>query len=82
MRVINAFQIVRQKGTPTPAAKARKPAQAHTTAAAPAGARALDRNGRPVVPLAPRASSSLLIENAAQSKAAAHKRQALRKGSI
>ena len=82
MSVLNAFQIVRQKGTPTPTAITRKPAKAHTTAAARAGARALDRNGRPVVPLAPRASSSLLIENAAQSKAAAHKRQALRKGSI
>ncbi|WP_287806071.1 hypothetical protein [Diaphorobacter sp.] len=82
MSILNAFQIVRQKGTPTPAEEARKRAQAHITAAARAGARALDRNGRPVVPLAPRASSSLLIENAAQSKAAAHKRQALLKGSI
>lgn len=80
MSILNAFQIVRPQGAPTPVAPVRKTGPARATAAVRPGARALDRNGRPVVPLEPRASSSLLIENAAQSKAAAHKRQSLRKG--
>ncbi|MBS0501141.1 MAG: hypothetical protein JSR53_14240 [Proteobacteria bacterium] len=77
MPFLNAFQSVRPKGADTPHAPVRLPRQSQAT-----GPIALDRNGRPVVPLAPRAASSLVIENAVQSKASARKRQALRMGSI
>lgn len=79
---LNAFQIVRPKGSDTPTAPVRPLRKAQATAETRRGPIALDRNGRAVVPLAPRAASSLLIENAAQSKASARKRQALRMGSI
>lgn len=84
-RVLNAFESVRPKGVN---AQAAAPAR-HNVGRAPGllpGSMprnvALDSNGRPCVPMAPRANVGFVVEDRVQGAASASRRQALVKGGI
>jgi hypothetical protein len=89
-RTPNAFEAVRPRAaSAAPAAAPARPVQrgAHQlfhlhTLAQPGGVRALDRLGRPVVPLAPRAYAGGVIEGAAQGRVNSDRRRAMLQAKI
>lgn len=77
----NAFQIVRPKGpdmpsaTPRGSARSKAPMQGIVPEI-----KALDRNGRRTVDMAPRTTGAIAIENREQGAASTQKRAAIRRG--